>query len=573
MTDETNLPAIPKPQIRTGATVAALVPSTLDEAYRLADAMSRSGMTPATIKTPEAVMVAIMAGAELGFPPFQAVQSFAVINGRPSIWGDAIPALLLSNGFGLKEWFDNSDPAYPDNMTAKCEITRPDGQITLGEFSVADAKEALLWSKSGPWQTAKKRMLKMRARSFAARDGAADLLRGLFVAEEAQDFTPIADVTTGTGMAARLAARAQDVDAAGFNVRTVTETTEEARPTKPRAQRAGKKKTAGEVAEPASDAGTETEVGSAGTGATIGQTTGAELTSPDASDAQPHHEVAEKAEAALEQAEPPNTVVSPNISEGFPLPGETYHVASALNFKPEDGKRDTFKDGEFFSRAGGKAGNRVYADHAPKAEAEPEPEIQDAEFTAGIDASDEITVQPGHAEAGEDYFLDEEDGEDGLWPVYRDGVEIGRGDGDTHPDVVVYAMHAPKVAKTAEPNTDSSRDFSVYYDAVRAATRWDQIKAELAEFRKTPAFESADKADQRKARLAAYTAADTLRAAGKDGVTIHTDPSFFVLYLLQADPKNVRSDFARLVRSPAYQALNDDAKEGVCAQVDQVAGG
>lgn len=223
MTDQA--PAVYKPQLRTGAPVAALVPVTLDEAYRLADAMSRSGLTPNGIKTPEAVMVAIMAGAELGIPPFQACQSFAIINGRPSIWGDAIPALLWSNGFKIKEWLEHDAPDYPDDMIAKCEITRPDGEIIAGEFSVADAKKGRLWSKDGPWQTAPKRMLKMRARSFAARDGAADLLRGLFVAEEAQDIAPAAEPNAGTGMVERLAARAVDVDAPGFNVRSITEAT------------------------------------------------------------------------------------------------------------------------------------------------------------------------------------------------------------------------------------------------------------------------------------------------------------------------------------------------------------
>jgi hypothetical protein len=110
-------------------------------------------------------------------------------------------------------------------MIAKCEITRPDGQVISGEFSIADAKEANLFNKDGPWKTAKKRMMKMRARSYAARDGASDLLRGLFVAEEAQDFQPIRDVSAGTGMVERLSARPAEVDAPGFNVRHIAEHT------------------------------------------------------------------------------------------------------------------------------------------------------------------------------------------------------------------------------------------------------------------------------------------------------------------------------------------------------------
>jgi hypothetical protein len=223
MTDA-QLPAVaekPKPQIAGGGAVVALVPQTLDEAYRLADAMSRSGLMPSSFKSPEAVMVAIMAGAELGFAPFQSCQSLAVISGRPVLFGDAIPALIWSNGFKLKEWFENEAADYPDEMAAVCEITRPDGQVIAGRFSVADAKEARLWSKDGPWQTAKKRMLKMRARSFGARDGAADLLRGLFVAEEAQDIPPAADNGAGTGMVGRLQAREVNVDPDVLNVREI----------------------------------------------------------------------------------------------------------------------------------------------------------------------------------------------------------------------------------------------------------------------------------------------------------------------------------------------------------------
>lgn len=210
-----NVPA-PRPQIHTGASVAALVPQTLDEAFRLAQAIASSGMAPKGIEKPEQVMVAIMAGAELGFPPFQALQSFAVVNGRPTIWGDAIPALLWSSGFKIREWFEGEDPAYPDTMKAKCEVTRPDGSVVPGEFSVADAKEAGLWSKAGPWQTAKKRMMKMRARAFTARDGAADVLRGFQVREEVEDYQQIREVgPQTTGMRARLEAR--ETAAAGFD--------------------------------------------------------------------------------------------------------------------------------------------------------------------------------------------------------------------------------------------------------------------------------------------------------------------------------------------------------------------
>lgn len=206
----------PRPQIMTGGQVSALVPQSLDEAFRVATAMAASGMTPKGVDKPEQVLVAIMAGAELGFAPFQAMQSFAVINGKPNIWGDALPALLWSRGFKIREWFDNDD----EPTKAFCCIVRPDGDEIERSFSVSDAKKAGLLGKQGPWQQYQKRMLQMRARAFAARDGAADVLRGMHVAEEVQDYQPITArrvPAEGPGLAARLSAPKTDTAAEGFN--------------------------------------------------------------------------------------------------------------------------------------------------------------------------------------------------------------------------------------------------------------------------------------------------------------------------------------------------------------------
>lgn len=205
----------PRPQIVAGGQVSALVPQSLDEAFRVASAMAASGMTPKGVDKPEQVLVAIMAGAELGFAPFQAMQSFAVINGKPNIWGDALPALLWSRGFKIKEWFDNED----EPTKAVCRIIRPDGDEIERSFSIGDAKKAGLLGKQGPWQQYQKRMLQMRARAFAARDGAADVLRGMHVAEEVQDYQPIsarAVPTERPNLAARLAAP-NDAPREGFS--------------------------------------------------------------------------------------------------------------------------------------------------------------------------------------------------------------------------------------------------------------------------------------------------------------------------------------------------------------------
>lgn len=206
-----------RPPVVAGGKVAALVPHTLEEAFRVSQAIAASGLAPKGIDKPEQILVAIMAGAELGLAPFQALQSIAVINGRPSLWGDGLIAIVRSHGFKVKEWVDGDG----DQMIARCEVTRPDNdEVTPGSFSVADAKKANLWGKAGPWQTYPRRMLQMRARAFALRDGAADVLRGFSIREEVEDYQQIRDVTPqATGMRARLEAR---TPVGGFDADHVT---------------------------------------------------------------------------------------------------------------------------------------------------------------------------------------------------------------------------------------------------------------------------------------------------------------------------------------------------------------
>jgi len=170
--------------LKSGGQIAGIIPQNVEEVFRLAKCIETSGLAPKDMNTAEKITVALMTGMELGLPPMFAIQKIAVINGRPSIWGDAVPALLWAKGFKIREWIDGE--------IAHCEVTRPDGAKIERVFSVADAKQANLLNKPGPWTMYRPRMLQMRARGYACRDGAADVLGGLYLSEEAED---IIDVT------------------------------------------------------------------------------------------------------------------------------------------------------------------------------------------------------------------------------------------------------------------------------------------------------------------------------------------------------------------------------------------
>jgi hypothetical protein len=163
-------------------------PQTLDEAMKLATVLAQSNMLPKQFQEkPENVLVAMMWSHNLNIPAIQGMQYIAVVNGRPSLYGDGLLAVCLNSGLvqDIKEEFQKDAEG---NVVAICTVTRQ-GKPTpvVGTFSVNDAKRAGLWGKTGPWTQYPKRMLKMRARSFALRDAFPDVLSGMASAEEMED--------------------------------------------------------------------------------------------------------------------------------------------------------------------------------------------------------------------------------------------------------------------------------------------------------------------------------------------------------------------------------------------------
>ena len=66
--------------LRTGSKIAGIIPTTVEEVFRLAKAVASSGMAPRGLDKPEQLTVAIMHGLEIGMPPMQSIQRIAVVN-------------------------------------------------------------------------------------------------------------------------------------------------------------------------------------------------------------------------------------------------------------------------------------------------------------------------------------------------------------------------------------------------------------------------------------------------------------------------------------------------------------
>jgi hypothetical protein len=166
-----------------GEPTFSLSPRCLAEAMEFSKIIASSDMVPKDyINKPGNVLVAVQTGAELGLKPMQSLQGISVINGRPGVWGDAMRALVISH--------PEFEDLHEEKTDTHCTVTlkrRGRSQVVV-TYTMDDAKKAGLAGKQGPWQTAPKRMLQMRAFAFAARDLFADALKGIKSIEELRDY-------------------------------------------------------------------------------------------------------------------------------------------------------------------------------------------------------------------------------------------------------------------------------------------------------------------------------------------------------------------------------------------------
>lgn len=192
-----------------GAVSFSLQLSTLEDIRSFCAVLAKTDMVPKAYKDkPDDILVAILHGQEVGLPHLQALQSIAVVNGIPSIYGDA--ALAMVRASGKLEEFDEyievdgirQDGSFPimkyadedKEIVAVC-ISKRQGMTRerVTTFSVKDAQRAKLWEKKGhngyetPWCTVPQRMLMWRARGWNLRDNFGDVLKGLAIYEEAMD--------------------------------------------------------------------------------------------------------------------------------------------------------------------------------------------------------------------------------------------------------------------------------------------------------------------------------------------------------------------------------------------------
>lgn len=162
--------------------------TSLEDAYRFAQYVLASGVAPKGFTTAEQVLIAMQAGAELGFSPMRALSSVTVINGRAGLMGEAAIAKIHESGVCTVPPVIRHEGAGDDRRGVVSFQRKDSPERIECSFSVADAKRAGLWGKNGTWSLYPDDMLEWRAVARMCKRYFGDVLMGLVVAEELRDY-------------------------------------------------------------------------------------------------------------------------------------------------------------------------------------------------------------------------------------------------------------------------------------------------------------------------------------------------------------------------------------------------
>lgn len=139
-----------------------------------------SGLLPESIRTPQAAMVIMMKGIELGFSPMEAFSHIHVIKGKPSLSAEGMKNLVYRNCPKARiEIIEQTDE------TCVLEGEKPHHKPFRMSFTIEDAKRAELLNKAGDmWRKYPKAMLFSRALSALCRAYFSEFLCGVSYTSE-----------------------------------------------------------------------------------------------------------------------------------------------------------------------------------------------------------------------------------------------------------------------------------------------------------------------------------------------------------------------------------------------------
>lgn len=212
---ETFVPTVSKQRLPT---IAA--PTNWTELMAFCGDLAKSSLVQKDFRDrPADLAIAISMGNEVGLHWAQAIQSIAVINGRPSLWGDGALAVVMSHPD-----FQDIDENESTDTKGVTVITRRGRTPRRYEFTLEMARTAGLLGKD-TYKQHQGRMLQRRARARAMADLFPDALKGIGLADDLQA-PPERDIGGGTAEPTPTKARAVQEKLAARKAGTTASTTD-----------------------------------------------------------------------------------------------------------------------------------------------------------------------------------------------------------------------------------------------------------------------------------------------------------------------------------------------------------
>lgn len=143
----------------------------------IAATLKNGGVMPKGIDTLPKMVVALQTGRELGLQPIEALNSIYFVNGKPSIYGEAVPLQIMRAGHTIKWGKCNSEEAT-------VTIIRGDnGNEMTQTFTMAEARERG-YTSNPIYKKYPENMLKWRVLGMVAKFIAPDALHGIGIKED-----------------------------------------------------------------------------------------------------------------------------------------------------------------------------------------------------------------------------------------------------------------------------------------------------------------------------------------------------------------------------------------------------
>ncbi len=175
----------------SGPDRAAGVLALLGPLMDLAERVANTEFVPKDLRRrPEAVLAALMTGAERGLGPMESLRSIHVIEGKPSFSAEALRALVLAAGHEIQIVENTAQKATLLGRRRGAQEWSPPFTWTIDR-----ARRANLVNKDN-WRKYPEDMLLARASTALCRAVFPDVVAGLSAVEEADDVTELVEVTT-----------------------------------------------------------------------------------------------------------------------------------------------------------------------------------------------------------------------------------------------------------------------------------------------------------------------------------------------------------------------------------------